>query len=74
MTTPDEEVGGEMLAVGSTTRGYCITNWSRHADGVDADPQFYQPTDLSLEDEPLYEGGLLALWTSLGEKYERGEL
>ena len=74
MISKDEDVDGEMLAVGSTTRGYDITNWSRHADGVDGDPQFYRPTDLSLDYELLYDHGLLDLWKSLGEKYERGEL
>lgn len=41
---------------------------------MDANPQFYRPTDLSLDHELLYDEGLLALWKSLGEKYERGEL
>ena len=33
MISKDQNVDGEMLAVGSTTRGYNITNWSRDADG-----------------------------------------
>lgn len=74
MISQDEDVDGEMLAVGSTTRGYNITNWSRDADGIDADSNFYEPTNLSLPYELLYDEGLLALWKSLGEKYERGEL
>lgn len=74
MIGKDEDVDGEMLAVGSTTRGYNITNWSRDAEGVDADPDYYEPTTLSLDYELLYEHGLLDLWKSLGEKFERGEL
>lgn len=74
MISRDQDVGGEMLAVGSTTRGYDITNWSRHAKGVNANPQFYRPTDLSLDYELLYDYGLLNFWKSLGEKYERGEI
>lgn len=74
MISQDEDVDGEMLAVGSTTRGYNITNWSRDADGIDADSNYYEPTNLSLPYELLYDEGLLALWKSLGEKYERGEL
>ena len=73
MISKDQDVGGEMLAVGSTTRGYEITNWSRDADGVDADPDYYEPTTLSLDYELLYDLGLLDLWKSLGEKYERGD-
>ncbi|MCG8312828.1 MAG: hypothetical protein MI976_06380 [Pseudomonadales bacterium] len=73
MISKDQAVGGEMLAVGSTTRGYEITNWSRDADGVDADPDYYEPTTFSLDYELLYDLGLLNLWKSLGEKYERGE-
>lgn len=74
MISKDQDVDGEMLAVGSTTRGYNITNWSRDADGVDANPDFYEPTTLSLDYELLYDHGLLNFWKSLGEKYERGEL
>ena len=56
-----EKVDGEMLAVGSTTWGYNITNWSRDADDVDADPEYYEPTELSLDYELLYDYGLLKL-------------
>ena len=74
MISRDQNVGGEMLAVGSTTRGYNITNWSRDANGVDADPDYYEPTTLNLDHELLYDFGLLALWKELGEKYESGLL
>lgn len=73
MISKDEDVDGEMLAVGSTTRGYNVTNWSRDAEGVDADPDYYEPTTLGLDYELLYDHGLLGLWKSLGEKYERNE-
>ena len=74
MTSGDQEVDGEMLSIGSTTKGYEITNWSRDASGVDADPDYYEPTSLSLDYELLYDYGLLDLWKTLGEKYERGEV
>ena len=74
MTSGDQEVGGEMLSIGSTTKGYEITNWSRDASGVDADPDYYEPTSLNLDYELLYDYGLLDLWKTLGEKYERGEV
>lgn len=74
MISRDQDVDGEMLAVGSTIQGYDITNWSRDADGMDADPDYYEPTSLSLSYELLEDYGLLALWKELGQKYERGEL
>lgn len=74
MISADEDVDGEMLAVGSTTRGYNLTNWSRDADGEDADPNYYEPTSLDLDYDLLYDYGLLDLWKSLGEKYEKGQL
>lgn len=74
MISKDQDVDGEMLAVGSTIRGYNITNWSRDADGVDADPDYYEPTSLSLSYELLNDFGLLHLWKKLGDKYEAGQL
>lgn len=74
MISKDENVDGEMLAVGSTTRGYELTNWSRDADGVDADPDYYEPTELSLDYELLNDFGLLHFWKDLGDKYEQGLL
>lgn len=74
MISKDQDVDGEMLAVGSTTQGYNITNWSRDADGVDADPNFYEPTTLDLSYELLNDSGLLRLWKELGDKYDAGEL
>lgn len=74
MISGDQNVDGEMLAVGSMTDGYNLKNRSRDADGMDADPDYYEPTNLSLPYELLEDYGLLALWKDLGEKYERGEL
>jgi hypothetical protein len=74
MISKDRDVVGEMLAVGSTTRGYNITNWSRDADGVNADPDYYEPTSFSMSYEILNDSGLLRLWKGLGDKYEAGEL
>jgi len=72
MISQDCEVDGEMLAVGSTTDGYAITNWSRQSPlGFD---ESYKPTDLSLSWNFLYKLGFLDLWKSLGEKYEKGTL
>jgi hypothetical protein len=74
MISKDQDVDGEMLAVGSTTRGYNITNWSRDTDGVDADPAYYEPTTIDLSYELLNDFGLLHLWKELGDKYDAGEL
>ena len=74
MISKDQDVDGEMLAVGSTTRGYNITNWSRDTDGVDADPAYYEPTTIDLSYELLNDFGLLRLWKELGDKYDAGEL
>lgn len=74
MISKDQNVDGEMLAVGSTTRGYNITNWSRDAGGVDADPEYYEPTCFSMSYEMLGDCGLLRLWKELGDKYDAGEL
>ncbi|RLU00128.1 hypothetical protein [Ketobacter sp.] len=74
MTSGDQDVDGEMLSVGSTTKGYEITNWSRDASGANADPDYYEPTNLNLDYDLLYDYGLLELWKTLGEKYERGEI
>lgn len=73
MISKDQNVDGEMLAVGSTTKGYDITNWSRDADGVDADPDYYEPTSFSMTYEMLNDRGLLRLWKELGDKYDMGQ-
>jgi len=78
--TYDDHWGGqdhytcEMLAVGSTTRGYALKNRSRDSKGVDADPDYYEPTSLSLDYELLNDFGLLRFWKDLGDKYEKGLL
>ena len=74
MISKDEDVDGEMLAVGSTTRGYALKNRSRDSKGVDADPYYYVPTSLSLSYELLNDCGLLRIWKDLGDKYEKGVL
>ncbi|GAB1261891.1 hypothetical protein [Aurantivibrio plasticivorans] len=71
MISTDTDIDGEMLAVGSTTSGYAITNWSRNQQNPVGD---YDPAELSLSWTFLYELGFLDLWKSLGEKYERGEI
>lgn len=71
MISGDMNVDGEMLAVGSTTDGYAITNWSRNQQDPVSD---YDPVDISLNWNFLYKLGFLDLWKSLGEKYERGEI
>jgi len=69
MISKDMDVEGEMLAVGSTTDGYCITNWSRNKRGTTSD---YDPVEVSLSWSFLYERGFLAMWQKLGERYEQG--
>lgn len=72
MISKDMDVDGEMLAVGSTTDGYYLTNWSRNHHYRAGD--YYEPIKISLSYEFLYHLGFLNLWKSLGDKYERGEL
>ena len=74
MISKDQDVDGEMLAVGSTTQGYVLKNRSRDADGVDADPDYYEPTSFSMTYEMLNDRGLLKLWKELGDKYDMGQL
>ena len=71
MTSKDMDVDGEMLCVQSTTDGYALVNRSRNQQDTGSN---YDPVDISLSWEFLYELGFLDLWKSLGEKYERGEL
>ncbi len=74
MISKDQDVDGEMLAVGSTTQGYILKNRSRDDRGVDAHPDRYRPTTLDLSYELLHDFGLLRLWKELGDKYAAGEL
>ena len=74
MISKDQDVDGEMLAVGSTTQGYVLKNRSRDADGVDAAPDYYEPTSFSMSYEMLNDRGLLRLWKELSDKYDAGEL
>ena len=68
----DQNVDGEMLAVGSTTDGYDLTNRSRQSPFGSGES--YEPTRLSFKWEFLYKLGFLDLWKKLGEQYERGQL
>src|SRR5690606_15020807 len=63
MISKDMDVDGEMLAVGSTSDGYCITNWSRNHHYRAGD--YYEPIELSLSYDFLYNLGFLNLWKSL---------
>jgi hypothetical protein len=76
MISKDVDVDGEMLAVGSTTSGYCLINRSRndHRNDHHRPEEHYAPIEISLSYNFLYRLGFLDLWKSLGEKYERGEL
>lgn len=76
MISKDVDVDGEMLAVGSTTSGYCLINRSRndHRNDHYRPEEHYAPIEISLSYDFLYRLGFLDLWKSLGEKYERGEL
>jgi hypothetical protein len=74
MISKDQDVDGEMLAVGSTTKGYDITNWSRDARGINAHPDLYRPVTLEMSYEMLNDRGLLRLWKELGDKYDAGRL
>lgn len=74
MISQDQNVDGEMLAVGSTARGYNITNWSRDAQGIKASPDFYRSVTFGMSYGMLNDRGLLRFWKELGDKYEAGEL
>lgn len=79
MTTPDMDVGGEMLclqrALGSDQGrgGYGVRNRSRCKRGYDPETDF-EPHDVSWASRFLYEGGLLNLIIELGEKLKTGRL
>lgn len=71
MMSKDVNIDGEMLAVGRTTDGYFLTNWSRNDHVKFGD---YDPMEISLSSDFLYRTGFLSLWKSLGEKCDRGQL
>jgi hypothetical protein len=71
MISKDVDVDGEMLAVGSTTKGYALTNWSRNQQDPVTD---YDPAEISLSWHFLYELGLLYHWKILGSQYDRAEI
>ena len=76
MTSKDEDVGGEMLCLqramdaGNNQGGYVIVNRSRPSRLFDG----YSPSEITFPENLLYQGGLLNLIKTLGEKYQRGEL
>ena len=79
MTTPDIEVGGEMLCiqralgVDQDRGGYIVENNSRCEKHKDIETSF-TPHEVCWASRFLYEGGLLNLITELGEKYKNGQL
>lgn len=79
MTTPDIEVGGEMLCiqralgVDQNRGGYVVENNSRCIKNYNPDT-FFKPHSVCWASRFLYEGGLLKLFTDLGEKYKNGQL
>ena len=79
MTTPDVEVGGEMLCiqralgVDQDRGGYAVMNRSRCEKNKDIEINF-TPHEVIWASRFLYEGGLLKLITDLGEKYKNGQL
>ncbi len=79
MSTPDMEVGGEMLslirALGSDQGrgGYGVDNYSRCKRGYDPETEF-EPHSVSWASRLLYDGGLLDLIKDLGKRYQAGRL
>ncbi|PUA26880.1 MAG: hypothetical protein B0W54_20875 [Cellvibrio sp. 79] len=79
MTTPDIEVGGEMLCiqralgVDQDRGGYIVENNSRCVKGYNPD-SFFKPHNVCWASRFLYEGSLLKLIIDLGEKYKNGQL
>jgi hypothetical protein len=79
MTTPDLEVGSEMLCVqralgvDQDRGGYALMNRSRCEKDYDPETEF-EPHEVIWASRFLYEGGLLALIVELGEKLKNGQL
>lgn len=76
MVSNDENVDGEMQAVGSTTDGYCFINRSRndHSNDNYNPEEYYSSIEISLNYDFLYRLGFLDLWKSLGDTYEGGDI
>ena len=78
MSSADQEVDGDMLCIqramcaGENQSGYIIVNRSRPMRTKWEDS--YHASSLGFADNFLYEGGLLQLFTELGEKYKKGLL
>lgn len=79
MTTPDIDVGGEMLCVqralgvDQDRGGYIVRNRSRCKKDHDPLTEF-EPHNVCWASRFLYEGGLLHLIRDLGEKFQQGKL
>lgn len=79
MTTPDMEIGGEMLClqralgVDQDRGGYVVMNRSRCERNKDIETRF-TPHEVTWASRFLYEGGLLALIKEMGEKLQKGTL
>lgn len=79
MTTPDQNVDGEMLCIqralgaGGGLGGYAALNRSRCRKGYDPKTEF-DPHEVSWPSSFLYDDGLLDLIKQLGEKYKAGTL
>lgn len=79
MTTPNINVGGEMLCiqralgVDQDRGGYIVENNSRCKRNYDPETEF-EPHGVCWASRFLYEGGLLDLIKNLGEKFKQGQL
>lgn len=79
MTTPDMNVGDEMLClqralgVDQARGGYAVMNRSRCVRGKSIETSF-TPHEVIWASRFLYEGGLLALINELGERLKKGQL
>jgi hypothetical protein len=79
MTTPDMEVGGEMLCVqralgvDQDRGGYIVRNRSRCKNDYDPETEF-EPHSVCWASRFLYEGGLLDLIKELGQKLKDGKI
>ena len=77
MSSADQDVEGDMLCIqramyaANDQPGYDIVNRSRPNRYIQGD---YCSSQISFADNFLYEGGLLQLFTELGEKHKKGLL
>ena len=79
MTSADQNVEGDMLCIqramdaGNGQSGYVIVNRSR-PNWQTLQWHGYRASEITFADNFLYDGGLLPLFTELGEKYKKGVL